>query len=229
MSNIFSEYGRKARLFPAVLCVAPFLITKRFLIDPLLGISFATDLFAVLSLDVSAATVFIYLLTQLNRLVSKVLFENKSEFPTTLMLLPSSIELSLEYREKIRNKVINDFNLYLPSLEDELKDKDGAKTRIQEVVHLIINKVGKGTLLLQHNTEYGFVRNLLGGSVVALISSIMNVAIFGDFFKNSTAYGISLALSILYLIPIVFHKQILKHYSKEYARILFREYLGNSN
>lgn len=227
MNNIFNEYGRKARLFPALLCALPFLVLKHFFIDPYFGISLSNELVTLVVEDIPLTVVLIYLLTQINRLVSKYFFEDKSKFPTTQMLLPSSKDLSIEFRQKIEQKIKTDFNLSLPNLADENANIDNAKTKIREIVHLIINKVGNGTLLLQHNTEYGFARNLIGGSVVAFIISIISIVMLTFVFKNETAFVISIALSVAYITPILFSKVILNHYSKEYAQILFREYLGN--
>ena len=94
MNNLFNEYGRKARLFPALLCVIPFLVLKHFLIDPHLDLSFTDTLFTKIAGDISLATVLMYLLAQVNRLVSKLIFEDKTKFPTTQMLLSSSPEMS---------------------------------------------------------------------------------------------------------------------------------------
>jgi len=228
MNNIFNEYNRKARLFPALLCLFPFLLVKHFLIDPALGISLTSKLYTVVIEDVSLAAVLIYLLSQINRFVSKMLFEDKSKFPTTEMLLPSNMELSVEFKKKIKDKVKNDFDISLPDVKVEKSDIAGTKRRVQEIVSLIINKVGKGNLLFQHNIEYGFVRNLIGGSVIALFISITCIFLFDFVIVNKTAFIISIVLSVGYIIPIIFSRIILNNYSKEYARILFREYLGNN-
>lgn len=178
--------------------------------------------------DISLIAVLIYLLSQINRVVSKTFFEDKSKFPTTEMLMPSSRDISSEFRQKIERKIQTDFQLSLPNLTDERLSIENTKTRIKEIVHLIINKVGNGKLLLQHNIEYGFARNIVGGSVIAFIVALLCGLTFSLITKNAIAYIISTILSICYLIPIIFSKIILDHYSKEYARILFREYLGNS-
>lgn len=226
MRNLFNEYSLKARMFPAFLCAIPFLILKHFLIDSYLGISLSSSLFSVVFGDVSLVVVLMYLLTQINRFISKTLFEDKSNFPTARMLLPSNKEFSIETRQNLDQKLYRDFNLNLPTLSDEQVDTENVKKRIKEIVHLIINKVGGGKLLLQHNIEYGFMRNLIGGSALAFLVSFSCNIIFGFVFKNMTAYVISTVLAICYLVPIIFSRPILNHYGKEYAEILFREYLG---
>lgn len=227
MSSLFNEYGLKARLFPALLCSLPFLLIKHFIVDVYVGSALSSTLFVVITGDISLAAVSSYLLAQINRFVSKILFEDKSKFPTTLMLLPSNRGLSDEFRKKIEEKVNTDFKLSLPNFADEQANIENAKTRIKEIVSLIINKVGNGTLLLQHNIEYGFVRNLIGGSVVAATVSIGSSIVFSFVVENSTAFVLSTALSLCYLTLILFSKAILKNYSEEYACILFREYIGS--
>ena len=228
MNNLFNEYGRKARLFPALLCSLPFLLVKHFLIDYYFGTSLSNKLFAIIFEDISLIVVLMYLLTQINRFVSKKFFENKAKFPTTLMLLPSSKNLSDELRGEINKKVVEDFHISLPTIADEKSNIENATMRTREITSLIIHKVGDGALLLQHNIEYGFMRNLIGGSVISVVISLASIFIFQFVFKNSTAYVISVILSIVYLLPIVFSRMILKNYSEEYAHILFREYVGKN-
>ena len=227
MNNIFDEYSRKARLFPALLCSLPFLVVKHYLIDSYFGSSLANEFSTLLIEDTSLVLVLTYLLAQANRFISKNLFENKSKFPTTLMLLPSSNALSPEFRIRLEQKVLNDFQLAIPNLTDEQSNPENTKTRLKEIVSLIINKVGNGRLLLQHNVEYGFVRNLIGGSVVSSFVSCVSTVLFAFVFPNKTAEIISIAFLIAYLIPIILSKPILNNFGKEYARILFREYLGS--
>ena len=119
-----------------------------------------------------------------------------------------------------------DFNLNLPQALDEKLYPEETKIKIREIVGLIINKVKGGNLLLQHNIEYGFVRNLMGGSVVACIVSILNIILFKFVFMNKIVFVTSILTLLIYLMPIIFSKKILKHYADEYADKLFREYLG---
>lgn len=224
IDQLFNEYNRKARIFPALLCSLPFLLIKHFAVDGYFSVSLTTALIG----DISLAVVLIYLLSQINRFISKTLFEDKSKFPTTKMLLPSTMLLSADYKKKIEEKIQRDFQLSLPDLKEELANPENTKNRVREIVSLIINQVREGNLVLQHNIEYGFVRNLIGGSVVAFLASVTASLIFNYVLKNETAFMLSVILSLAYLIPIVFSKIILNHFSKEYAHILFREYLGLS-
>lgn len=221
LENFFNEYNLKARVFPALITAIPLFLIKHYIINQYFSFSLTQIIFG----DVSILVILIYLFSQINRVISKSLFEIKTEFPTDKALLPSSTVLSQQYRKNLSDKIQTDFNLSLPVLREENENEQDVKLRIREIVKSIINKVKDGRLLLQHNIEYGFYRNLLGGSVVASIVSFLNIIIFSYWFKNQTLAITSLILFLVYLLVVIFHKKILKHYSEEYTQVLFREYL----
>jgi hypothetical protein len=221
--NLFNEYNLKARIFPALITALPLFLIKHYIINQYFSFSLTQILFG----DVSILVILVYLFSQINRVISKSLFENKTDFPTDKALLPSSSALSKEYRNNLAQKIQTDFNLTLPDLREENENVEKVKIRIREIVKSIINKIRDGHLLLQHNIEYGFFRNLLGGSVVASIFSLVNILLFSFVFKNQTMVITSVILILVYLLVVIFHKKILKHFSEEYTQVLFREYLGN--
>jgi hypothetical protein len=223
LEKIFNEYNIKARIFPALLTALPLFLIKHYIINQHFSFSLTQVIFG----DISILVVLVYLFSQINRFLSKTLFEKKTDFPTDKVLLPSSSELSKEYRDNLAQKIKTDFNLTLPDLKDENENEQEVKIRIREIVKSIINKVRDGHLLLQHNIEYGFFRNLLGGSVVASIVSFVNIFLFLCYLKNKTLAVTSIILFFVYLLVIVFRKKPLKHFSEEYTQVLFREYLGN--
>lgn len=219
--GLFNEYTIKARFFPAIISVLPLVVLKHFFINHYFSLSLGRVVFD----DVSVIIILIYLLAQINRFVSKTFFENKNAFPSVQMLLPSNGRLSEEYRKNLVRKIKNDFDLTLPSLSDENKDPVSAKTKVKEIVRSIVHKVKDGRLLLQFNIEYGFVRNLVGGSTVAAVVSLLNIALFWFAFPNKTLLITCAILFVAYFVPIIFSKRILNHYSNEYAEMLIREYL----
>lgn len=223
MKMLFDEYNRKARIYPALLTALPIFLVKHYIIDQY----FSFSLTQVILGDISMLAVLVYLFSQINRFISKILFEKKVDFPTDKALFPSSSVLSKEYRNNLAQKVKVDFSLTLPDLKDENENEEDTKVRIREIVKSIIDKVRDGHLLLQHNIEYGFFRNLLGGSVVASIVSFVNIFLFSFCFKNKILAITSVILFFAYLFVIVFRKRALKHFSEEYTQVLFREYLGS--
>ena len=221
MNKFFNEYNLKARAFPALISALPILLFKHYVADKY----FSLSLLLIISGDVSILIVVIYLMIQVNRFISKMFFEKKSDFYSDQALLPSNNFLSNEYKKNIAKKIHQDFKLYLPTLADEKTDIRNAKLRIREIVQLIVGKIKDGNLLLQHNIEYGFTRNLIGGSTIALLISMMNVILSKTKFPNEVYFLVSLLSSFLFFGLLIFHKTILKHYSEEYMHILFREYL----
>lgn len=229
MTKHFNIYTIKARLFPALLCSIPFIVIWHYTGNPYFPSDLKRVIFSISVGEITLTIILTYVLSQVNRQISKILFEQKSQFPTTLMLLPSSNEISAEFRKKISEKLNTDFRIALPTLEDEQKDMTSTKNRIGEITALIIHKVGSGTLLLQHNIEYGFIRNLIGGSVLAFIASLVGTLIFCFILKNPMLTLIMCFLAVAYILPIVFSKLLLNKYSKDYASILFREYIGGTH
>lgn len=224
-NNLFDEYGLRARLYPALICSLPFLLIKIVLLDKYVP-NITERCLTIAFAGIPLWAILVYFLTQINRFVSKSLFEDKNDFPTLKMLTPSSTGMSPNMRDKITKQVRVDFNIDLPNLHDENTDFETTKTRIKEIVGLIITKVGAGKLLLQHNIEYGFARNLIGGSVIAATITSIDVFIFRWILLNNTAFILSIALLICYLVPIAFSKIILRNYGQEYAEKLFREYVS---
>jgi len=95
-----------------------------------------------------------------------------------------------------------------------------------EAVALIRQRVKDGRLVLQHNIEYGFFRNLAGCSVIAVLVSILDVGIFYWVAPNVVALRMSIVMILLYLFPIIAAKHLMRAHGKRYARVLIQEYLA---
>lgn len=227
---MFSKYETKARVFPAIITILPILIFSHFylykIVPDLLNSIIATKIIG----DISIFVIFLYTIIQIARFSSKKflqdnLFKNELHFPTTNYLMYADNHYTKEYKEKVRSKLKNDFNILLFSKYSENNDENGARKIINDAVKLIRNKVKDGRLLLQHNIEYGFIRNLIGGLVISLPMSLFNVFFF--FIKNDTiAFISSLILFSFFVLLLIFHKKILKYFAYNYADVLFNEYLS---
>ena len=129
-----------------------------------------------------------------------------------------------EYKLQIRAKVAKDFKVEMPIESDEIADIENARKRIVESVGLIRQKVKNGRLLLQHNIEYGFFRNLIGGSLIGLMMSLFDIYYF--YTNNNTLIGaVSIVISSCFVVLLIFHKPIINHLGNLYAKRLFQEYL----
>lgn len=226
----FSKYSLVARVYPAILCCLPILVLNFFLLSIYTGnFLSAIEGYKWLS-GVTFSAVLIYFLSQIGRFIGKEIFE-KTHFkddlnmPTTQLLLHSDDTYSFEQKINIHSKILGDFNMTVCSLEQESLDEMGARKIIVDCVSLIRGKVKDGRLILQHNIEYGFVRNLIGGSAVAVFVSILNLVLFGFFFKNFVAFYLSFFLAVTYLLIMSFGKKIISRYGFRYAKVLIQEYL----
>lgn len=229
MAMKFDEYTRKARTYPAIIILIPILV---FTINCDIGNlnNFIDDLLKVKIIgNIAISVVLLYLLTQTNRFLGKFIFEKKMfkdelEMPTTNYLLLSNSVLSKNYKLNIRERIFSDFNILMPSANDETENIDECKRRIVEAVGLIRQKVKNGRLLLQHNIEYGFARNLIGGAIIGVPISIFDIIYFFSYHNNCIGW-ISVGLTVFFFSLLLLHKPIINHLGNQYAKRLFQEYL----
>lgn len=228
---MLNKYNRVARIYPAILCSIPIFVLNYFLLDAytkgFVDSFVATEVVG----GISFSLVLTYLLAQISRFIGKELFEythfkDELHMPTTNHLLHADSTYTATHKTTIHKKISDDFGVVLFAKEQEEKDVHGARKRIVESMSFVRAKVKDGRLVLNHNREYGFARNFIGGSVVAVMLSIANLFVFGCWVPNPVAYYISLFLAIIYLFAIMFSGQIMKRYGIRYAKVLIQEYLS---
>lgn len=223
---MFNQYNLKARIFPTIICAIPILLFQYFFLSEKISI-FLTFLGNLkFAGDFTISIVILYFVSQINRLFSKTFFEKKEIYmPTTDFLLISNSEYSNEYKVKIYEKLEKDFGLKLPIEKEQKENEIYSRKRISEIMSLARKKVGSGKLLLQHNIEYGFWRNLIGGTIFAvLFSGITTYFSYSE--SNKTLLFVSIILLIIYLLILIFNKFIIGRFGKMYARVLIQEYMG---
>ena len=224
-----NKYSRIARLYPALLSLIPvFLVTIGIAQNELtdvLGDIMSIRLFGCVSINIAA----LFFLIQTNRFIGKEVFEklyfdDELRMPTTELLLPSSGQISPHLRQRLEEMCHHDFRLQLPTISDEKSDNLLARRRIVEIVALMRQKVRDGHLLLQHNIEYGFARNLIGGAPLSLIISIIAVVYFYN--KTAPLFYFSILLATLWILLLLFSKLIISRFGFLYAKRLIHEYTG---
>jgi len=233
MLDRFNSYTLVARIFPAILCIFPYGIIHIFYLSDRIG-AFLNEISALIPEPVVGASlslVLIYLLAQINRGVSKtvwqrIYFRDELKMPTTNFLMYANDQYTDDYKNRMRARIKQDFDIVLPSRTEEQENENETRQKIAQAVSLVRAKVGKGRLLLQHNIEYGFWRNLIGGSTLAVLISLLDVVFFKFIYNNGLALKLSIGLIVLYALPIVFSKFIISHYGEAYARVLFQEYMS---
>lgn len=225
----FDKYNLIARIFPSAIVLIPFLLFTFNCEIEILKQIFDDLLKAKIIGNITISIVLLYFLTQINRFLGKFLFEkqifkNELEMPTTNFLLYKNPEFSKQYKNKIRAQIKSDFQIELPTEIEEEENIEDTRKQIVEAVGLIRQKVKNGRLLLQHNIEYGFARNLVGGSIVGFIISVFDITFF--YIKNDNLIAaISLILAIIFVVILFIHKPIIKHLGNQYAKRLYQEYL----
>lgn len=227
-----TAYQIKARLFPSfVTIVLPILIFNHFYASEEFAKFVGNVLFAKISSNVTIVFVALYFMSEIGRLLGKHIFERsffneEKHMPTTNMLLYSDKTYSETHKDFLRKKIYKDFKVKLLNKEEELSSEDMARTKIVETMALIRKRLHSNQFLLQHNIEYGAARNAIGGAVIGAVLSIINILFFIYAFRVPLACEISTIMLIVYILIILFSKIIIDFYGRNYAKILFREYLS---
>lgn len=224
-------YFYRARLFPAVITSIPMLVFLNNVIavkyhDALTKIYDVLPLIAHLGL--SAAIVF--LCVQINRLLAKEIFQRlyfKEELfmPTTSHLLFNNTHYLGSIKNKIRDKISSKFDISLPNAQEEEQDEIKSRKLIATGVSQIRIALKGNAMLLQHNIEYGFWRNLIGGCVWAVIFSGA-IFFYGMHYQLQDLKTIGIICFVIYLVPILVSKLIINYYGRYYSKILYEQFLS---
>ncbi len=224
-------YFFRARLFPALITSIPLLIFT----NKIIAVKYATALKSIydvlpLITHLGLSTAIIFLLVQINRLVAKEVFQrwyfrDELYMPTTNHLLINNTYYPLTIKNKIRDKIAAKFQIDLLDAVEEKQKHEQARKLIVTAVSQIRNSLRGNAMLLQHNIEYGFWRNLIGGSLIALFFAAI-IIWYGYNNNFSDQITVGLICFIVFLIPIVLSKMIIRYYGKYYAKVLFEQFLS---
>ena len=224
-------YFYRARLFPALLTSIPLLI----FVNKIIAIKYAGALENILDilpiithLGLSAAIIF--LLVQINRLVAKEIFQrwffkDELHMPTTNHLLWNDTHYPFSIKDKIHNKINSKFQIDLATSTEEQQDETNARKLIIAAVSQIKNLLRSNEMLYQHNIEYGFWRNLVGGSLVAILFSLV-IVLYGYQNKLVDQTTIGTICLIVYFLPVILSKMIIQFYGIYYSKILYEQFLS---
>jgi len=224
-------YYLKARLFPTVLTSIPLLVFVTQVLNPLYGESLK-KIYNILpmltNLGIYAGLVF--LSVQVNRFVSKEIFQRfffKEEInmPTTNYLLWNNVFFAVDTKKGIREKILSSFNITLLNPAEEQQDDLRARNLIVHAVSQIKNKLRGNAILFQHNIEYGFIRNLIGGSLIAILFSIA-IIIYAFTYGEGTLRNTGVILLVNYSLPIIVSKLLITKYGRYYAKVLYEQFMS---
>lgn len=173
-----NPYFYRARFFPALITSIPMLI----FVNKIIAVQYADALKNVYDIlpiiaHFGLSGAIIFLCVQVNRIVAKEIFQRlhfREELlmPTTSHLLISDTYYPTAIKDKIRNKIKKEFKIALADIQSEMQNENEARKLIATAVSQIRNVLRGDNLLLQHNIEFGFWRNLIGGSLISIIFAI---------------------------------------------------------
>ena len=222
-----NKYHLYARIFPIILCSIPALIFQYYLLNQEIAnlLQFLGSINFMGNITISITI--LYFISQTNRLIAKTFFEKKEIcMPTTNFLLFCNPEFSEEYKKEIYKKIQDNFNIQLPTKNEQNENELNSRKRIAEAMSLVRKKVESNKLLLQHNIEYGFWRNLIGGTIFAIFFSGLDIY-FALTQSNNSILVVSTILLIVCLVLLFFNRNITRKIGELYARILIQEYMAN--
>lgn len=226
-------YFLVARIIPAALSGIPLFVFQFFVLRTQLSEFWNALLGAQIVSNVTISMAFLIAFIMLSRYLSKVFFEvhmfdDGRSFPTTQFLLHADTTYSQGYTSQIHERIRNDFGIQIPTEVQEASDEAQSRKLIREAVDLIRAKVGKGRLVNQHVAEYGFWRNLAGGSVLGLFLAAADLLVFWLAYPNNVALLISIALVGVYSLHLIFAKRLIVSHGRYYAKVLIQEYMASS-
>lgn len=225
-----NKYYLTARLMPAILTSIPICTAYYYFISPLI-FSESSQVYWLLPIgNISLMTGIVFLVVQTNRFLAKeifqrIYFKDEMEMPSTNYLMHSNTFYNTETKRAIKDKIKSDFGIEIFDLHRENIDETGARKQIIIAVSQIRTILKGNSMLYRHNIEYGFVRNLLGGTLLASFVSIIMSLLFKFVSPSETMMMTSICFGIFYLIPIAFSKTIINRFGSYYAKILFEQYL----
>lgn len=225
-----NPYFLRARLFPTVLTSIPLLVVINAVIAPIYHEALK-NIYAVLptiaSFGLSAAVIFLFV--QINRLIAKEVFQrfffqDEVRMPSTNHLLWQDSFFEDQIKVQIRTKIKDRFNIDLLDKRGEAQNEMKGRRLIVTAVSQIRNVLRGNKMLLQHNIEYGFFRNLIGGSLLAVAVSIF-LLVYALIMDANRLCTTAIILIIVYLIPLLLSKMLIKKYGNYYSKILYEQFL----
>ena len=184
------KYDVQARYAPALLCSVPFILLGFYFLNDI-DSTFWSSAFGMSIGSLSLSAAMYVLASHACRIVGKVLeekiFNNGADFPTTLFLLDGDANFTPERKKMIYSKINTEFGV---DLSGKTSDSPQNRRLIHECVGQIRSKFyKKNEMVLQRNIQFGFAKNLAGGSLIAIIASIVGLAV-SQVVNNSKAASI---------------------------------------
>lgn len=226
------SYYLKARLMPAALTSIPAAFVVGDFIHPVLTNALkVSEAYLPTALSIVLVGGIVYLLVQVNRVVAKEViqrfyFRDEDRMPSTEYMLWSNMYYEDSVKSELHNRMQASFGISPLPRDEEAKDIPKAKKIIVMCTSQLRNMLRENRLLLQHNIEYGFMRNLLGG---CLCAAFVALSAYG-YTRLQGLFGMQpkyLMLVVVYGLPLLLSRFIMKRYGHYYAKVLFEQFLSS--
>jgi hypothetical protein len=221
--KLFDKYSFKAMYLPTMII----------LVSPIINVYlvvFALDLAQITEVEISltdSSKVFTSLIPILlyfvalafvrtsGRSIQRKLIKEWRGFPSTRFLKYRDNKFSIEMKQNLGTIIKDKYKITLLKPQEETKDPYGADKRISTAFALIkdwLRQNDEKAFWQIHNTDYGFYRNLLGGSklwitfnvICLIISLVLYLYVKSPTFLfliilNTVITAVSISVIILYL------------------------------
>ncbi len=220
------RYDIEARYVPALVCSVPFLFLGYYFINGIDG-AFWQSAFALTVGSVGLSTALYLVAIHFCRTIGKVIeekwFHKGLTFPTTEFLLDSDTSLTPRRKAEIRRKIKDRFKI---DLSTATEGSDANRRLINEAVGQI-RKIfyGDNHLVQQRNIQFGLTRNLLAGSLIAIVISAAGL-LLSDLTDNPTASAMALTLFGAYTLLAIVSAALVKFTARQYASTLYDEFIA---
>ena len=221
---MFDKYTLKARIAPAVINCLPLIILLTVLVKQL-----NLDLKSIIGFTVLSTVAIPYFLSEIIRNGGKKLevinYQKWGGIPTTILLRQSDTEYDVITINRIYDFISSDFEIDLRT-----DNSDGNITNaVKHIISMFHRQ--KDDLLLTHNIDYGFARNLAGGSTLLFIQLAVGtlIAIVNAYFHRSTdngywTIGVLVALGIAVVLRSKVYPYMVRDRAFRYATTLIDLY-----
>lgn len=177
ISNL-NEYELKARIFPAILTILPFVITTLLWFPQLISLESSLLISIIL-------IILLFFLGKLARErgknVQSKLIQKWGGLPATLQLSHLDNTIDIETKKRYHNYLQKNIEgLKLPSRNEEIQNSKSSQDKYESAVKWLLENTRdtkKFPLLYQDNINYGYSRNMLGMKWLAVIISIFSLAL----------------------------------------------------
>ena len=222
-------YVTKARIFPTVIMAPQVLCAINVALGAHAPFSLSSPSCLALFGKTTVASAVVYFLSQINRfigaeVIERVVTKKRGDFLTTHLLFPGKEGLSVVMRNAISKKTEQLFGVALPTQAFSHAEPETRRT-IADLVARMRGQTRRHKLLLQHNIEYGFWRNLIGAAPITFLASIACVFFHVAGLLGDTIYKMSILYAASSVLLMAASPLILGRLSVRYARTLFEAFL----